>query len=61
MIFYYSLFPRKQGGDTLIFSPEEQQKENKQGETLEEGPDYIHPPMHQQAQLLQTETNGTNQ
>ncbi len=60
MIFYYSLLPEKQVGDTLIFSSEDQQNETKQVETLEEGPSFIHPPMHQQAQLLQTETKGSS-
>ena len=54
MIFYYSLLPGKQGGDTLIFSNEEQEIESKLGEKVEEGLNYIHPPMHQQTQLLQT-------
>jgi len=58
LIFFYSLFPKKQGGETIVFSQVDQQGQADQDETLEEGPSLIHPPMHQQAQLLQTETKG---
>ena len=49
LIFFYSLFPWKQSGETVIFSQVDQQGQAKQGEILEEGPSYIHPPMHQQS------------
>jgi radical SAM superfamily enzyme YgiQ (UPF0313 family) len=56
LIFFYSLFPQRQGGKTLIFSPADQQNWEAQSGTVEENPTFIYPPMHQQAQSLQTES-----
>ena len=50
LIFFYSLFPQKQGGETFIFSQVDEQDQAVESETVEEGPILIHPPMHQQAQ-----------
>ena len=59
LIFFYSLFPKKQGGTTVIFPQIDQQDQARQGEALVEDPNYIYPPMHQQSQSLQKETKGT--
>jgi anaerobic magnesium-protoporphyrin IX monomethyl ester cyclase len=49
MIFYYSLLPDKQGGETLIFSPANKD-EPLQAPTASQDPSLIYPPMHQQTQ-----------
>ena len=55
LIFFYSLFPKRQAGETLIFSPANQQNQVAQSQDIEENSSLIYPPMHQQAQSLQAE------
>ena len=55
LIFFYSLFPKRQAGETLIFSPANQQNQVAQSQDIEENSSFIYPPMHQQAQSLQAE------
>lgn len=50
LIFFYSLFPKKQAGTTVIFPQTDQQDQASQAETTEEGSMLIYPPMHQQSQ-----------
>ena len=53
LIFFYSLFPQKQAGETVVFSQVDEQDQAVRSEAQREGQDYIYPHMHQQAQLLQ--------
>ena len=55
-IFFYCLLPKKQRGETLVFSPTLHSDQSLSETTADDGPMLIYPPMHQQAQP----TNGDN-